>query len=85
VFRQDELTKGCDECDIFLTKRSQTLITQILHYGKVARLAAPKKFTIKKSKGLKMMVFDFDDSGDDYARSFSEDEDQGARPLLDLK
>ena len=31
------------------------------------------------------MDFDFDDIGDDYARSFSEDEDQGARPLLDLK
>ena len=36
VFRQDKLTNGCDECDILLTKRSQTLIAKILHYGKVA-------------------------------------------------
>jgi hypothetical protein len=43
MFCQNELTKGCEECDIFLTKRSQTLIAKILHYGKVACLAAVER------------------------------------------
>jgi hypothetical protein len=59
VFHQDELTKKCDECDIFLTKRSRTLIAKILHYGKVACLAGENIFAMHQDKGAEERVDEY--------------------------